>query len=276
MAAISDLSDLINRLTGGASGTPESLWWHKQARRAGAAPATPVAGRWTSLWTYDGQPCAGAVPTTVAVPDNTTDGGLKQTDPGGGREKWLVGGGATGLSGGLLMIYDRLLHIGGLDATVTTTQTVGGTLTRYTGGAGNFIAIEIYTQIGASSTTVLANYTDQGGAAGATPLVAFGNTGFREAERMLFLPLASGDTGVQGVTNVDLTATTGTAGNFGVTVGHPLAFCEVPGVGMGPWRSYIDGHGITEIETDACLAMAWIPQGAVIPELMGNIVMVEA
>lgn len=276
MADIANLSDLINRMTGGASGTPENLWFNKAARRAGAAPATPIAGKWTSLWMYDGQPSAGAVPTSVAIPDNTTTGGMKQTDPGGGRQKWLAGIGMTGLSQGTVLLYDRLLHIGGLDGTVTTTQTVGGSLTRYTDGIGNMIALEIYTIIGATSRTIVANYTDQGGSASVTPSIVIGNTGFREAERMLWFPLAAGDYGVQSVTNVDIDTTTGTAGNFGVTVVHPIAFAEVTAPGLGPWRSFIDGHGTPEILPDACLALAFHPVGTGLPELMGNLTMVEA
>lgn len=277
MAALTDLSDLINRLTGGASGTPENLWFSKQARRAGAAPATPIAGRTTSLWTYDGQPSGGVAPGAVAVPTEATTGALKQTDPTGGRQKWLVGGGITGLNQGTVVLYDRLLHISGLSGTVITAQTVGGTLTRYTNGIGNVIWVEVYTQIGATSTTITASYTDQGGtAAQITPAVAFGNTGFREAERIIMLPLASGDSGVQAVASVTVLATTGTAGDFGVTVAHPIAYLEVAGAGIGPWRSFIDGQGIPEILTDACLALTWFPTTAAVPELLGCLSMVEA
>lgn len=276
MAEIADLSDLINRLTGGASGTPEPLWIHKVARRAGGAPSATIAGRLTSLWTYDGQPSAGAVPTTVAVPVNTTTGGMIQTDPGGGRQKWLVGASLVGKETGTLFIYDRLLHIGGLDGTVTSTQTVGGSLTRYTNGIGNMIMLEIYTIIGTTATTIEVNYTDQGGGAGVSPTIVFGSTGFREAERMLYVPLASGDYGVQGVTNVDLLATTGTAGNFGVTVIHPIASIDFFGAGQSAARSFLTPHGIPEILTDACLAMMWLPAGTTQPEVFGCLSTVEA
>lgn len=279
MAAITNLSDLINRMTGGASGTPENLWFFRVARRNGVAASSQTAGRWTSMWTYDGSPSGGAVPTTVAIPDNTTTGGLKQADPGGGRAKWLVGGGL--LSGqaayGTYILYDRLLHIGGLSGTVTTAQTVGGTLTRYTDGIGNVIWVEVYTQIGASSTTVTASYTDQGANSGQTTLAtAIGNTGFREAERVLWLPLAAGDNGVQAVASVTVLATTGTAGDFGVTIAHPLAYFELTGGGSGIWRSFMDGHGMPEIKTGACLALAYCSTTATASEVYGNLAMVEA
>ena len=217
MTAITDLSDLVNRMTGGNSGTPENLFFHKAARVAGVTADATIAGRPASLWRYDGQPSAGITPTTGAIPDNTTDGGLKQADPGGGRQKWLVSAGAMSLSAGSLILYDRLFHEGGLSGTTTTAQDVQTTtpspaLTRYTNGVGNLAWIEIYTIIGTTATTVTMNYVDQDGNTAVTsPATTIGGTGFREVSRVIFLPLAAGDSGVRAVESVDLLATTGTA-----------------------------------------------------------------
>lgn len=282
MAAITDLSALVNRATGGNSGTPENIWFHKVARIAGAAATAPIAGRAASLWTYDGQPGAGVAPTTAAVPDNTMNGGLKQTDPGGGREKWLYSAWACGLVAGTLILYDRLLHIGGLSGTTATAQNVqtttpSPTLTRYTNGLGNIAFVEIYTQIGASSTTITMNYNDQSGSDSTSPAVAIGNTGFREATRVIFLPLAAGDTGIQAVKTVTLAATTSTAGNFGVTIGHPLAYIGIGMPGGAGWRDFSTGlPGIPEIETDACLAFLWVPNTTTAPEVFGCLSTIEA
>lgn len=279
MANLTDLSDIIERVTGGNSGTPEHLFFYKDSRVAAAAAAT-VAGRYSSLWQYNGNPAHGAAPGAVAIPDNTTNGGLKQTDPGGGRQKWLLGATATSSAAGTLIIYDRLLHISGLNGTTLTAQTVGGTLTRYTGAesVGNQIWIEVYTQIGASSTTITANYTDQAGVAGkTTQAVAIGNTGLREVQRIIPLTLASGDTGVRSVSSVTLAATTGTAGDFGVTIARPLAMIPIGVVGTGTVRDFISGlPSIIEIKTDACLALAWLANGTAAPQIMGSIHMIEA
>lgn len=278
MAALTDLSDLINRATGGNSGTPENLWFHKQARDGGATATSTIAGRPASLWRYDGQPSAGATPTTVAAPDNTTAGGLKQADPGGGRQKWLTQFCASGFVAGTLILYDRLLHIGGLSGTTTTAQTVGGTLTRYTDGVGNMAWVEIYTIIGTTGTTITMDYTDQDGNSGQTSAAAvIGGTGFREVSRVIMLPLAAGDTGIQAVASVDLAGTTGTAGNFGVTIGHPLAYASIGGAGAAGWQEFVTGlPGLPEIKTDACLAFLWIPNGTSPPELFGCAAFVEA
>lgn len=276
MTAITDLSDLINLSTGGNSGTPENLFFYKSARIAGAAATAPIAGRPASLWRYDGSTGPGAVPGAVSVPDNTTDGGLKQTNPGGSREKWLTQVWATGLVGGTLILYDRLLHIGGLSGTATAGQNVGGTLTRYTDGIGNIAFIEVNTIIGTTATTVVMNYTNQSSAGATGPAVAIGGTGFREVTRAIFLPLAAGDTGIMGVTDIDLTASTTTVGNIGVVVAHPLAYIGIGTSGAAGWRDFVTGlPGIRKIETDACLALLWIPTTTTAPEIFGGISTVE-
>lgn len=278
MAALADLSDLINRATGGSSGTPQNVFLHKQARIAGAAATALIAGRMASLWRYDGHPAGGAVPGAVAAPTNATVGALPFTDPGGGRQSWMVQAWATGLVGGTLILVDRLLHIGGLSGTVTTAQTVGGSLTRNTGGEGNMLLAEIYTQIGATSTTITASYTNQAGTTGrTTTAVAIGNTGFREVTRAILLPLQSGDTGVQAVASCTLAATTGTAGSFGITVVRPRAYVGIGAAGNPGWRDFVTGlPGIPENEAGSCLSFLWVPNNTTAPELFGGYGIVEA
>lgn len=278
MAALTDLSDLINRATGGNSGTPQNVFWHKQARAAGVAATAPIAGRPASLWTYDGQPAGGTAPGAVAAPTNATTGALPFTSPGGGRQSWMTQAWATGLVAGTVILYDRLLHISGLSGTNTAAQTVGGTLTRNTGGVGNMAMIEVYTTIGTTATTVTMEYTNQAGTTGrVSTAVAIGGTGFREVTRAIILPLQAGDTGIQAVANVDLLATTGTAGNFGVTVFNPIAYIGIGAAGNPGWRDFVTGMpGIPEIESDACLSLLWIPNTTTVPELFGGYGIVEA
>lgn len=278
MAAIANLSDLVNRLTGGSSGTPETLAFFKTPRVQGVAPTAPIAGRMVSLWRYDGSPSGGAAPTTVAVPDNTTTGGLKQTNPGGGRQKWLHSVMASTNAVGTLYLYDRILHIGNLSGTTTTAQTVGGSLTRYTNGVGNFAFAEIYTTVGTTATTITMSYTNQAGTSGKTSqAVTFGGTGFREDTRAILLPLADGDTGVQAVASTTVLATTGTAGNFGITVGHLLATVEIGLSGVAGGRTFAQGlPGLQEVLPNACLAWLFHPNSTGIPEIVGMAQCLEA
>lgn len=278
MAAITDISDILNRLTGGNSGSPEHIFFFKDGRVGAGAAAPTVAGRFTSLWEYNGAPSHGVAPTTVAVPTNDTAGGMRQTDPGGGRQKWLLGITAMSTQLGTLVLYDRLLHIGSLDGTVATAQSVGGTLDRYTGSEsiGNQIWIEITTQIGSSATTITASYTNQDGNPATTVATPIGGTGLREAQRQIVLPLASGDTGVRGVTSVTLNATTGTAGNFEVLIVRPLLFLPMAVTCNGAVKDLISGFpALIEVKTDACLAMSWLANTTTVPIIYGSIHMVE-
>lgn len=280
MAALTDLSDLIHRLTGGSSGSPETQFWFKTPRVSGVAATAPIAGRLQSMWTYDGYPAGGAVPTTAAIPDRTTTGALTFTAPGGSREKFLISAGVVPSATGVFLLYDRLFHIGGLSGTSTSAQTVQGSpaspaLTRNTGGVGNIAWAEIYTIIGTTGTTLTMNYVDQDNNS-ASSTINIGATNFREVTRAQRIPLAAGDSGIRSVTSVQLTATTGTAGNFGITIAQPLAWIPVGAAGVGGWRDYTTGlPGIPAIHTDACLALAYIVTGTTAPELWAAATFVE-
>jgi hypothetical protein len=279
VAAIADLSDLVNRLTGGSNGTPEHVNWAKEPRISGTAANVTVAGRWQSLWMYDGSPSGGELaPTTVAVPTNATPGSLRQLDPSGGRQKWMVGVDAVASAAGTLLVYDRLLHMSGLLATNLGAQTVGGTLTRNTTGVGNEIWVEINTLIGVTATTITASYTNQDGTSGrTTQAAAFGGTGLREAQRIIRLPLQSGDTGVRAVASVTIAASTGTAGDYGVVVARPLLSVPLPTTGVLSTKDLISGFpAMLEVDSGACLTMAWLANGTVAPALYGSMHSVEA
>lgn len=265
MAAIAGLDALITLAT---ASTAEQLWWQKQDRINGTVGANTIISQPISLWTYDGAPCTtGSAPgATALVPTSATAGALPFTNAGGGAQKRLLGGFVVSQSTGTLVLYDRLLHISSLDPQSTGVQTVGGSLTRNTAGIGNQIWIEIYSQIGASTTSITASYTNQAAASKTTPAVRFGNTNFREVTRIIPMCLAAGDTGVQGVTSVTAAATTGSTGDFGVTIAKPIAYFGMQASGV---PTYLDFsvtspklHGIT---TDACLALAWFPTAAAAP-----------
>lgn len=276
MATIADLSDLINLSTNGGVAPAQNSFFFKVARIAGAAPAANIAGRPCSLWRYDGTPGAGTVPGAVEVPTNATAGALPFVSPTGGREAWLTQAWATGLVGGTLILYDRLLHVGGLSGIVTTAQTVGGALTRHTDGVGNFIMVEMYALIGTTARTVTAAYTSTTDLSENTVAVAMGGTGFREDTRAILLPLTSGDIGVKAVASVTLSASTGTAGNFGITVGNPVAYLACGAPGAPGWRDFLTGMpGIPKLESGSCLSMLWVPATVTAPEIFGGFGIVE-
>jgi hypothetical protein len=270
MAALSDLSDIINRVTGGNSGAPEHIAVWIDNRIGAAAADAPTIGRWSDLWRYNKSPGSahGSAPASVIAPNRTTLGALGQANAAAGKEKWLLGVEGLATRVGILMLYDRLLQVGGLSGTVTSAQAVGGTLTRNTGGVGNQIWVHITTAIGTTGTTITCDYTDDQGNAATTPAVAIGGTGLREATRLIPLPLADGDVGVQAVEDVTLAGTTGTAGDFGVIVVRPIATFMASAAGLALTRDFLsDLPSIPKIDDDACLAWAWASQEAAAPQL---------
>ena len=281
MAALTDLSDLINRLTGGNNGSPEFFFVNKPGRVGGAAAATPVIGRGVSLWTYDGTHGAGAYGTGELVPTNSTAGAIPFTNPGGSREKWLIGATGVSTSLGVFVLYDRLYQRAGLSCTSAADQTVMGTtpanpITRNTGGVGNFIAYELEAGNTGTQTTITATYTDDAGNTGAvTPTTLIGGTGFALAQRFQIMPLAAGDKGVRAVEKVKLTAALG-SGTFSVVIGRPLVYLPISVSTISAIRDFTTGFpSIPKVDNNACLAWFVIPAGTTIPDFTATLSMVE-
>lgn len=281
MAAITDLSDFINRASGGNSGTPETIHFFKGDRIASTLQSVPTAGRWVSLNMADGMPCGtgGATVTTSTVPTNASNGTLRQTDPGGGRTKWLTGLSVVSSVAGTLMLYDRLVEAGGWGATTTTAQTTNlptSSLTRNTGGVGNQIWLEVHSTVGNTVTSITVDYKNQAGTQHTSPAITFGGTGIREIGRLLPVPLLAGDTGVTTIENVDLVASTGTAGSFGAFIARPLLVLPLNIAGVGDTRNLLTGFGPIEIPTDCALSMAFLESSTTPAALWGSAAFVEA
>lgn len=278
MTAFTDLSNLVNNMTGGGSAQPQHPFFWVDNRVGAAAATATIAGRMHSLWTYNkSNGATGAVPTTVAAPTSATTGAIPFTNPGGGRELHFMGWEGALSQQEVVILYDRLLHIGGLSGTSTSAQTVAGTLTRNTGGEANQIWIEINGQIGTTATTITASYTNQAGTSGrTTQAVAIGGTNNREVTRIIPLTLQSGDTGVQAVASVTLAATTGTAGDFGVVIARPIAFANNENAGSSFIRDYIAGMPASSvIPADACLALAIMSGSTAAPQGMVGLHLLE-
>lgn len=240
---------------------------------------TLLAGRRTSLWTL--APLGGAAPTTAAVPTRATLGALDGFVNGGSNPLRVVEAeaGCRFATGGVLTLCDRLSHQGGLSAIVTGAQTTNlptAALTRQTSGEGVKLGLEIYTIIGTTGTTITCSYTNQAGTAGqVTQPIVFGATNNREAGLLLPVPLAAGDSGVRAVANVNLVASTVTAGNFGVTLYRELL--RVPLYGLGQYAQFdplLDWGACPEIEDDACLF--WMMTGTgTTGEIVGSLSFAE-
>lgn len=239
-----------------------------------------TAGRLADSWTTAGP--AGTAPTTAAAPTDATAGALGADMLANlSMTKRILGANISSNRAGTFFLCDRLSHQGGLSGIVTGTVTTNlptAALTRYTSGEGVRIALSIYTPIGSTATTVTVTYTNQAGTGSrVTPATVLGGTGFREAARFLVLPLQAGDTGVRSVESINVVATTGTAGAFGVTLFKPIAAYVIERPGGQQRFNLVDGMGglLHDIEANACLFFAYSSAGAS-TVLAGNLHIAEA
>ena len=196
-----------------------------------ASIANTVAGQYHSLWRATGQPGQGAIPTAAANCNQSTVGGMgfsQQTAPAKSYLAYLEA--ASSNSAMTLEVHDRLRHMGGLNGTLTTAQTVGLDFNGVT--ADNMVErigdadysdiqwwLEWYTDTGATVTTATVAVTYNDGTTGNLTGVSLAAT--RRASFMQplngLIPAASGGKFIRAVNTVTLSASTGTVGNFGVT-----------------------------------------------------------
>lgn len=232
-----------------------------------ATIASQTAGTFVSLWRATGQPGQGAIPAAAATCNNTTVGGMgftQQTSPATSYIAYMNA--VTGNAAMTVEIHDRLAHMGGLNGTLTTAQTVGIDLSTLAGtdnisariGDSNWSDVqwwlEWYTATGATAVTATVAVTLNDGST--TSLTGAALAATRPASFMLplnsLIPAASSGKYIRGVTSVTLSATTGTAGSFGVTATRVRATQACPIANMA-FSSDWAQLGFPEVKNSACL-----------------------
>lgn len=232
-----------------------------------ASIANAVAGQFYSLWRATGQPGQGAIPTTAATCDNTLLGALQFTQQTSPATSYLgILEGLCANAGTTLEIHDRLMHMGGLSGTVTTAQTVNldvhaniasDNLTARVGDS-NYSDVqwwmEWYTDTGATASNATINVTYNDATSGDLTVVAVGGT--LRASRMIALngliPSAAAGKFIRDINTVTLSASTGTAGNFGFTATRYRAAIYKP-VANARFTADWAGLGLPEIPNESCL-----------------------
>lgn len=219
------LADL-NAYNAALANPNQQIGWVKVA----ALPNQTGGGsQWVSTWTHS--PNAGAVPTTGATCDRTTTGALGQFNAATELRMLLSELSSMNTAQGVatqttLMIADRLCHMGGLDSTLLTAQTVNTpTVPRYTPATDRLMmGYETYGLAGTTAQTFTVSYTNQSGTAGQTsqPVLIGGTSVLNQPSNFMSISLAAGDAGVSSVQTATMAASTGTAGNFGITIYKPL------------------------------------------------------
>ena len=230
-----------------------------------ASIASQAAGNYVSLWRATGQPGQGAIPAAAAVCNNAQVGAIgftQQTAPATSYGAYLEM--ATGNSAMTVEIHDRLAHMGGLVGNLTGAQTVNLDLNSLSAdnlverkGDSNYSDVqwwlEWYTATGSTAVTATVAVTYNDGTTGtlSVPLAAT-----RPASLMIalngYMPAAAAGKFIRAVTSVTLSATTGTAGSFGVTATRPRMTIGCPIANfkfVADWAAL----GLPEIYNSSCL-----------------------
>lgn len=208
-----------------------------------ASIASQTANSYCSLWRATGQPGQGAIPTVVATCNNTTVGTIgfnQQTSPITSYGAYLEI--ATGNAAMTVELHDRLAHMGGLNGTLTTAQSVNLDLSTLLStdninvrkGDNNYSDVqwwlEWYTATGGTAVTATIAVTYNDGTTGNLSALSLAAT--RPASHMIplnsLIPSAQSGKFIRGIVSVSLSATTGTAGNFGVTATRPRMTLSAP------------------------------------------------
>ncbi len=226
-----------------------------------ASLANAVAGQFFSLWTSAGTPGAGSAPGAAAVPTKATTGAFgftNQTGPATSYIAWLAALASNNATN--LEIHDRLAHMSGLSGTVTTSQGALSLVTSSPGadrlGDANYSDVqwwlEIYTALGATgvNATVAVTYNDDS----TGNLTAFALGATPRAGRLYPLVPAVAGKFIKAVTGVTLSATTGTAGNFGITATRPRTSVSVSLANKTETFNWAD-LGFPNVPNDSCLQM---------------------
>lgn len=201
-----------------------------------ASIASQAAGTYVSLWRATGQPGQGAIPAAAAVCNNALTGAMnftQQTAPATTYGAYLNA--VSSNAAMTLEIHDRLMHMGGLNGTLATAQTVGVDISANLAsnnmaeriGDANYSDIqwwlEWYTATGATAVTATIAATFNDGTS--ANLTALSLAATRPASLMIPLNglIAAAQSGkfIRDIDTVTLSATTGTAGSFGVTATRP-------------------------------------------------------
>lgn len=236
-----------------------------------ASVANQAAGRYASLWRALGQPAQAAIPTTAAVTTSATLGAMgfsNQTAPATSYISYLFATCSNSVM--TLEIHDRIAHIGGFLLNTTSSQTVTGMNLDTLAPSAERIGeadysdcqwwIEVYTDGGATASNATINVTYDDNSTGNLNTQAVGGT-IRAGNMFALTPLIpSAKQGffIKAINSVILSASTGTAGNFGFTVTRSRATLPMPVANYSvvlDWASL----GFPKIPNDSCLMLVMLP-----------------
>ncbi len=242
-----------------------------------ASVTNTAAGAYYSLWRATGQPGQGAIPTAAAVCSNSLIGSFQFTQQTSPATSYLGQFEAISVNASVTVeIQDRLMHVAqnssaaNLVGNTTAAQTLSGMDLSTNLSTSNLAArigdsnysdvqwwMEWYTDTGATASNATVNVTFNDGTTG--NLTAFAVGGTVRATRLLplnpYIQAANSGKYIRGINSVQLSASTGTAGQFGFTATRyrGAVYCPTAnGRFIATWADV----GMPEIHNSSCLFAA--------------------
>jgi hypothetical protein len=212
-----------------------------------------IAGTWNSSWRMTGSNLADMPDTgSGEAHDGTTLGRLMLQNAQSGKQLYLSRFifSPTVIVGCYMM--DRLVSNSGLSGTATGVQTINSVAlpARAGTGVGCELWIEWYASTGSTARTLTVIYTNSDGTTGRTTSISVAAS-FKLTGCMR-VPLQAGDKGIRSVQSVQWNGSTGTAGNFGITICQRIATIDNSlansMTSMGPIRA-----NLPEVSNDSCI-----------------------
>jgi hypothetical protein len=270
-AGFASISDALARASGGFQ---QNL--NGQFAKAGPTGVVAVT---SSLWRLGTMPIAGGAPG--AAPGGTaetkaTTGALAFNNPAAGSLRLIGADAAATVAGNTLLLYDRIFAVVKTMAS-TATEAVTGVPTRYQSSVatddnyagGNFLTI----QVGGTALAATAHnwtvclYRDEAGNDNQTLPSVTGNSGaivdrLDQPASTWFCPLASGDSGIMDLAQMQCSASVAT-GVIWFVIGHPIGFMSFPVINsMLPFDWLTNRQLAPRIFADACLTFLEITKPA--------------
>lgn len=220
--AITTQDQLVNAMLNAS----QIIIWSK------ASIANQAAGGFCSLWRATGSPAQGAIPGAAATVNTNTTGAAPFVHPTGGAKSYIARAFLiSNTSSADIWLQDRLAHCGGLLGNVTSAQAVNVDVSD-TGdnmvarrGATDYSGVqwwlEIYTDIGTTGVTATVTYTNAAGTPGRTTTVTIGGASPSNRAGRMFPIIGNNGEYIQSIQSIQH-ATTGTAGNYGITATRAL------------------------------------------------------
>ena len=274
------MDDLVSELSNGKFARAD---WNKITGASAYA-----AGRWYDFSALGGTPVANAWAGTALAWTSCNESAGNGTQifglPHGGNvstdTKHVLNASAlTAVATGVpaqLMLVDMQGYYPGISMNSAVAQTLTGSPTlRYTNGVGVRPYLVITTATGAVAHNVSISYTDQSATAANTPPVTvactvsaiaghIAHTGTAANNYGPFIPLANGDTGVQSVQTITMSAGSGVAGVAALVLARPLLTIPLVAASIASEKDFLNATpSLPRIVDGACLTWLYFAGAAV-------------